>query len=150
MTNTTTVVTPFEQEFITLSEKLVTVQSTIKELLKEMKDLQKKVTKLNKTKTVRRKQNSGNIRSGFAKPTDISPELCKFLGKPNGTQVARTEVTKYLTNYIKDHELQDKNNRRKIVPDKQLARLLKVTKTDEITYFNLQKYMKPHFASKST
>jgi len=75
----------------------------------------------------------------------ISPELCSFLGKPKGTEMARTEVTKFLTTYIKEHELQDPSNRRKILPDKKLHTLLNTKKSDEVTYFNLQKYMKVHF-----
>ena len=59
--------------------------------------------------------------------------------------MARTEVTKYLTQYIKEHKLQDDANRRKILPNKQLQQLLNVGKGDEVTYFNLQKYMNKHF-----
>ena len=83
--------------------------------------------------------------SGFAKPSLISNELCSFLGKPNGTQMARTEVTKYLTQYIKQHNLQDQANRRRIVPDSPFQQLLNVPTDAEVTYFNLQKYMKVHF-----
>ena len=67
--------------------------------------------------------------------------------------MARTEVTKYLTQYIKNNSLQDQENRRKIVPDAKLKTLLNVKDSDEVTYFNLQKYMKVHFpksASAST
>ena len=81
--------------------------------------------------------------SGFATPTKISNELCAFMGLQNGTEVARTEVTKYLSKYIKDHSLQDEKNRRVILPDKKLGKLLNVSKTDSVTYFNIQKYMKP-------
>ena len=83
--------------------------------------------------------------SGFAKPALISPALCTFLGKPNGTEMARTEVTKFLTSYIKEHNLQDQANKRRILPDKKLGKLLNPGKGEEVTYFNLQKYMKVHF-----
>lgn len=83
--------------------------------------------------------------SGFAKPALISPALCTFLGKPNGTEMARTEVTKFLTTYIKDNNLQDQANKRRILPDKKLGKLLNPGKGEEVTYFNLQKYMKVHF-----
>ena len=63
--------------------------------------------------------------------------------------MARTEVTKYLTTYIKQHDLQDSANRRKILPDDSLKKLLNVGKEDEVTYFNLQKYMKVHFPKKN-
>ena len=83
--------------------------------------------------------------SGFAKPALISKELCSFLGQPEGTEMARTEVTKHLTSYIKEHNLQDSVNKRKIVPDAKLKKLLNLSPSDEVTYFNLQKYMKVHF-----
>jgi chromatin remodeling complex protein RSC6 len=60
--------------------------------------------------------------------------------------MARTEVTRDINKYIRTHNLQDKENGRKINPDTKLASLLKLQTTDELTYFNLQKYMSPHFA----
>lgn len=83
--------------------------------------------------------------SGFTVPTPVSLELANFLGKPMGTSMARTDVTKEINNYIRANSLQDKTNGRKIIPDAKLATLLKVGKTDELTYFNLQRYMSPHF-----
>ena len=59
--------------------------------------------------------------------------------------MARTEVTKFLTKYISDNNLQDQSNKRKILPDSALKSLLNVGSNDEVTYFNLQKYMKVHF-----
>jgi upstream activation factor subunit UAF30 len=60
--------------------------------------------------------------------------------------MARTEVTRDINKYIRTHNLQDKDNGRKIIPDAKLAALLKLKKNDELTYFNLQRYMSPHFA----
>jgi chromatin remodeling complex protein RSC6 len=60
--------------------------------------------------------------------------------------MARTEVTREINTYIRAHNLQDKENGRKINPDTKLATLLKLKKSDELTYFNLQRYMSPHFA----
>lgn len=84
--------------------------------------------------------------SGFVKPTLISNELAGFLGKPEGSEMARTEVTREINKYIRTNNLQDKENGRKINPDKKLTSLLKLKKGDELTYFNLQRYMSPHFA----
>ena len=67
------------------------------------------------------------------------------MGKPQGTELARTEVTKYITGYVKDHNLQDPEFKRRILPDAKLRKLLGVKKSEELTYFNLQKYMKHHF-----
>jgi hypothetical protein len=83
--------------------------------------------------------------SGFVVPTLISDQLAEFLGKPAGTKLARTEVSKLINTYIMDNKLQDPQNGRVINPDSKLRSLLNVGKNDELTYFNLQKYMKPHF-----
>ena len=62
--------------------------------------------------------------------------------------MARTEVTREINTYIRAHSLQDKDNGRKIIPDTKLKGLLKIKKGEELTYFNLQKYMKVHFPNK--
>jgi len=98
----------------------------------------------------RRKRKAGARQpSGFVKPTLISTELASFLGREPGTEMARTEVTREINKYIRSHSLQDKDNGRKIIPDAPLRTLLKLKKSDELTYFNLQKYMSPHFAKAS-
>ena len=83
--------------------------------------------------------------SGIVKPTNISDEMCTFMGKPPGTLLARTEVTKYITGYIKQHNLQDSVSKRNINPDTKLKSLLDIPEGETLTYFNLQKYMKVHF-----
>ena len=94
----------------------------------------------------KRQKRSGNRQpSGFVKPTGISAELAAFLGKPSGEKMARTEVTREINAYIREHKLQDKDNGRKINADAPLTKLLKLSKNEELTYFNLQKYMSPHF-----
>ncbi len=110
-----------------------------KTAIREMKAA-KKLSQKKKRKT------SNRAPSGFVKPTLISSELATFLGKPNGTEMARTEVTREINKYIRSHDLQDKENGRKINPDDKLRSLLKLKKSDELTYFNLQRYMSPHFA----
>jgi chromatin remodeling complex protein RSC6 len=113
-----------------------------KQWTRELKSAQKQSSK--------RKRKAGNrAPSGFVKPTRISDELAKFLEKPSGSEMARTEVTRDINKYIRTHNLQDKENGRKINPDTKLAALLKLKKTDELTYFNLQRYMSPHFAKAS-
>ena len=69
--------------------------------------------------------------------------------RPHGSEVARTEVTQYIIKYIKEHDLQFPENRKVIKPDKSLKNLLAVPKKEEVTYFNLQRYMNRHFVKKS-
>ena len=115
----------------------------------EFRALEKRWTRelKNAQKSKKRTKRGGNRSpSGFVKPTKISDELARFLEKPLGSEMARTEVTKEINNYIRANKLQDKDNGRKIVPDQKLSSLLKIGGADELTYFNLQRYMSPHFA----
>ncbi len=141
------------QNFKDLLEKLASQANAIKTLTTEVKRLEKRVTK--EFKEASRKNKKGTTKkstdkpkrapSGFAKPSPISNELSSFLGKNTGIEMARTEVTKYITQYIKDHGLQNPENKRHILPDTKLKNLLNAKDNDEVTYFNLQKYMKHHF-----
>jgi len=112
-----------------------------KNVRRQMKQLQREAKK---------NRNRGNRKpSGFAVPTPISEELCDFMKRPHGSEVARTEVTQYIIAYIKNNDLQYPSNRKVIKPDKPLKTLLAVEPTDEVTYFNLQRYMNRHFVKKS-
>jgi upstream activation factor subunit UAF30 len=137
-------------EFLAKLQQLGVLISSLKN---EYRTLEKKWSRELKTaqkQSSKRKRKAGNrAPSGFVKPTRISDELAKFLEKPAGSEMARTEVTREINTYIRAHNLQDKENGRKINPDTKLAALLKLKKTDELTYFNLQKYMSPHFAKAS-
>jgi upstream activation factor subunit UAF30 len=148
---------PVETDIVDLSaqsteflSKLNQLGSLLASLKTEYRSLEKKWTRELKTaqkSQAKRKRKSGNrAPSGFVKPTKISDELAKFLEKPVGTEMARTDVTREINKYIRSHNLQDKTNGRKINPDSKLQTLLKLNNTDELTYFNLQKYMSPHFA----
>ena len=104
--------------------------------------------KLNRsTSTLLTRVPSGLTRvpSGFITPTRISDELAKFLKVPVGTQLTRVDVSKLINGYITVNKLQDSKNGRIINPDAKLRKLLRIPPTDELTYFNMQKYLKPHF-----
>ena len=124
---------------------LASIRSEVNELKRQHARELRAANKANK----RRKTNVNRAPSGFVKPTLISNELAAFLGKPEGSVLARTEVTREVNAYIRAQSLQDKDNGRKINPDAKLLKLLKLKKGEELTYFNLQKYMAAHFA-KST
>ena len=137
-------------EFTNVLGVIGTLSSQLSALKTQVRALEKKAVRelkaANKASKRRQKAKGNRQPSGFVKPTLISAELAKFLGKANGTEMARTDVTKEINNYIRQHNLQDKTNGRKIIPDKALKALLKVKDEDELTYFNLQRFMSPHFA----
>ena len=134
--------TMFEDVLKQLAEQKISLSTTIS----NVKKLQKEVTK-----NLKKKSKGGKKRepSGFTQPTKITPELSEFIGKENGVEVARTEVTKLLSAYIKNNNLQLESDKRKILPDKKLCKLLSCKKDDDVTYFNLQRWLKPHFISKT-
>ena len=141
---------PLAEQSVEFLTKLQQLGAMIASLKVEYRSLEKKWTRELKTaqkQSSKRKKRAGSrAPSGFVKPTRISDELAKFLEKPAGSEMARTEVTRDINKYIRTHKLQDEANGRKINPDSKLAALLKLNKTDELTYFNLQRYMSPHFA----
>jgi chromatin remodeling complex protein RSC6 len=141
---------PIAEQSVEFIAKLQQAGVLLSSLKNEFRALEKKWSrelKAAQKQSSKRKRKAGNrAPSGFVKPTRISDELAKFLDKPVGTEMARTEVTRDINKYIRAHSLQDNENGRKINPDTKLAALLKLKKTDELTYFNLQKYMSCHFA----
>ena len=141
---------PLAEQSVEFLTKLQQLGAMIASLKVEYRTLEKKWSRELKTaqkQSSKRKKRAGSrAPSGFVKPTRISDELAKFLDKPAGSEMARTEVTRDINKYIRTHKLQDEANGRKINPDSKLAALLKLNKSDELTYFNLQRYMSPHFA----
>lgn len=134
--------------------KIQQVSNLLSTLKSDYKTLEKIVVReikaAQKSSSRRKKTSSGNrAPSGFVKPTLISDELAKFLGKSTGTEMARTEVSKEINAYINSNNLKDQKNGRIIHPDSKLTVLLNVKPGDELTYFNLQKYMKHHFIKKT-
>ncbi len=146
--NTTNEVT-LSHSFSGLMELVVELQGQLSRVKNEIRLLERNVGKemkvLDKINAKKNKKQGNRSPSGFVKPTKISDELATFLGKEKGTLMARTDVTKEMTSYIRENKLQDKDNGRIILPDSKLKKLLKVTDSDSLTYFNLQKYMSPHF-----
>lgn len=133
-------------EFTAKLNQLISLFSTVKSDFKTLeKVVSREMKAAAKASSKKRRSNVNRKPSGFVKPALISEELAAFLGKAVGSEMARTEVSKEINAYIQTHQLQDKQNGRIIHPDAKLTKLLKVDKNDELTYFNLQRYMKHHF-----
>jgi upstream activation factor subunit UAF30 len=145
-------VTPAQETslFAGSHSKLQTLVSALASLRSELRGIERQVERelrvARKASEKKRRKNINRQPSGFVKPTLISNELAAFLGKSNGSEMARTEVTREINAYIRDNKLQDKANGRRILPDAKLKKLLKLKDSDELTYFNLQRFMSPHFS----
>ena len=128
-----------------IKNKMINQKKNMEEITNEIKIFEKSLLKLVK-KYVKKDEpeNAGEKKkSGFAVPVKVSDDLCEFMGQPKGSLIARTEVTKFLNIYIKEHELKEKKY---IVPDDVLWKLLGEEARDkELTYFTIQKYMNKHF-----
>ncbi len=146
--------TPYAEEFASLVSALDTTLATVRDLKTRLQKLEKQVHRDHKTNLKKVRGRKKRVRdpnaepSGFAKPGPVSDELRKFLSLGKEETIARTAVTQRINAYCKEKNLQDPSDKRKIVPDAALRKLLKMSKTDELTFFNLQKYMKVHFPNK--
>ncbi len=139
-----------QSEFQNLFAQLGVLRSQLTSVTSQVRTLAKRADREVKAaqKAGKKKRRSGNkAPSGFVKPAKISDELATFLKVPKGSEMARTKVTKEINAYVHAHKLQDPNNGRVILADKKLRELLRLKKNEELTYFNLQKYMKHHFES---
>ena len=147
--------TPYLEEFSAVVAELDSAMSTIRNLKARLQKLEKQVHRdtkaLNKKangKRARKPRDPNAPKSGFAKEGPVSDEMRKFLGMKKDELISRTDVTKRIHEYCKSKNLQDPADKRQIKPDASLRKLLKMSKDDDLTFFNLQKFMKVHFPNK--
>ena len=139
-------------QFEEITYGLTNVKSQINNLQQHLKILEKNIKKQMKSlkKNVLKKKIKGNRKpSGFAKPSKVTKELCDFMNKNDGTEIARTDVTKALVAYIKENKLENEKNSKIIKPDAKLKYLLGINDEEVLTYFTIQKYMNKHFLKNS-
>ena len=119
----------------------------LRNVLKRVKGLRSDSSRVLKTrKTGNRPKNTT---SGFMKPVNISKQMSNFTGWPADKMVSRVDVTKFICEYIKRKDLQKPEDRRIIIPDRKLRDLLSIAENDtnNLTYYNLQQKIQPHFSS---
>jgi chromatin remodeling complex protein RSC6 len=127
-----------------------TLQNSLRLVLKDAEKNSKELDKLRNKKTRTKTERSPHaLPSGITKPVSISDELAKFLGVASGTLVPRNEVTKGVSGYVKSNDLSDPTNKQKFVLDDRPAaktlRALLGNPKEDVTYFNLQRYLKHHY-----
>lgn len=126
-----------------LASLIKDIQSSLKPVLKEHDKLRKIVERIQK-----KRDNARKSPSGFAKPNKISDELCDFIGVPHGTEKSRTDITRFINSYVKEHNLNKPDNKRIILPDEKLKKILNVKEGDVVTFFVLQRLISHHFPPK--
>lgn len=131
----------------TLLGTVVTLVNQLKSVQAEVKTLQKNYVKVLKdhNKTLNKRKKFDRQPSGFAKPSKISEEMATFLSLDPKEEIPRNQVTKLINQYIIEHNLRNEKDKRQIQPNKELSKLLNLKGDEELSYFNLQKYMKHHF-----
>ena len=142
--------TTLEEDLKVLTASLTTLRETATSLLGQVKRLDRRVHR--EIKDARKRKRRVKVEEGaeakprvpsiFERPVQVTDELCKFLAKPNGTLLSRSEVTKLVNNYVKEKDLKTKHA---IAPDAALKKLLAIPEGDQLTYFNLQKYLNRHY-----
>ena len=141
-----------ENVLSTIIDKVNTLSSAIKDIQASLKVLSKEYDKQLKIieKAQKKRQNAKNSPSGFAKPNKISDELCDFIGVPHGTEKSRTDITRLINAYVKEHKLNKPENKRFILPDTKLKKILNVGDSEEINYFILQRLISHHFPASAS
>jgi chromatin remodeling complex protein RSC6 len=136
--------------FDELVNKINSFASILKETQTLLKALSKEYERMKKTvdKTERKRANARTNPNGFAKPAKITDEMHEFLGVPKGTEISRTDVTRRVNAYIKEHNLYNPTNKRIILPDDKLRKILGVKPDQEVTFFNLQRFLSASFVKK--
>ena len=134
-------------KFDIIRDKISDQKNSLDDITKDMKTFEKLIKKfVSKYIKKETKPKKPRKKSGFALPVSISDDLCEFMELENGSKVARTQVTQYLSTYIKDNNLINPENKKIIVPDAKLSKLLGDDISDiELTYFNIQTFMNKHF-----
>ena len=141
-------------KFDLLMKDLNVLMDTAKIISTRLKILQKEVAKA--MKSGRRPRRVTEVDpdapkkiSALQRPVVISNELCLFLDFPENTEHSRQEVTTTINAYIKKHDLQDPNNRRFIqldtTPEAKKLKFLLRDPDQPVTFFNIQRYLKPHY-----
>ena len=115
----------------------------VKSVTKSLRTLKKDTVKAMKMK--RKTNRAKNTTSGFMKPVKISDEMIKFTGWDADAPKSRVDVTKFICNYIKEKDLQKPEDRRVILPDSKLKKILKYQDGENLTYYSLQKKIQHHF-----
>ena len=141
----------YDAELVVLQGQLRDAMALVKTAMTGLTALQKKVAR--EKRVVDRKMN-GKVNkpkdpnappTGFEKPVNVSTELGGFLGLKKGEQISRANVTSRVSAYCKEHKLQKETDGRYIFPDQKLSKLLSIDQGKEITFFDIQKHLKPHY-----
>jgi chromatin remodeling complex protein RSC6 len=118
-----------------------------KALKRELRDKKKRHRKNpeDMTPEERKTYESRRANNAFLKLRPITDELATFMGLPSKSQKSQTDVTKFVATYVKTHNCFDPSFKRRILPDAKLGKLLRVKDGQEVTYLNLQSFLKVHF-----
>lgn len=165
--STSTEVVSADSRLSTLQETLKTLTSDMSSRLRtavhELQEVAKAVKREHRESKKRRKVDPATLnpeeraawelrrsKNAFLKLRPLSDELCGFMGLPSKSQKSQTDVTKFISVYVKAHSCFDPTFKRRILPDAKLAKLLRVTDKNEVTYLNLQSFLKVHFLKPPT
>ena len=130
-----------------IREATKSVADAIKATKREAREIKKKKKKNpeDMTPEERKTWEARRANNAFLVQRPLTDELCHFMGLKSGEKRSQTEVTKFISGYVKQHNCFDPAFKRRILPNSALAKLLRVGDKDEVTYLNLQSFLKVHF-----
>ena len=136
-------------EYTQVLNNLIEIDKLVKTTMPLIKKLQKQherdIKNAEKSRKHKRTRNPDAPPSGFARPGPVSDELRNFLGLGKNELIARTQVAKRVSEYIKEQGLKNPDNNKEIIIDKKLATLFKVDEKSKIEFFKIQSYLTSHF-----
>jgi chromatin remodeling complex protein RSC6 len=142
----------WQDELKTVQTGLETLITSARTLLASTKRLQKQAEReikdaRKKSKKTRVEGDASNRKASIFKvPVPISSELATFLGKTEKDAMeCRANVTKAISDYVRTHNLA---NKQKINADAKLRKLLRLAEGEELSIFNLQSKLKVHYLAK--
>ena len=130
-----------DEIFDLLEKELVKCKSDIMQTMVNFRKLRKEFRKYGKEmekKKVEKKPKKTNYQEAF----NISEELSTFLNVDKDIKLNCSDINRRMNIYINNNNLQEGVN---ITLDKKLKDLLKPEKKENVTFFNLQTFLKKHY-----
>lgn len=138
-------------EYNALVEKVNALRNAVNAIVADTKSLGRRVARVAKKADKRRGRKAvtegGAVKPKkdgvFTRPNKITDELCVFLGKAKGTEMARSEVTRAVIAYCKTKSLMEGQNIK--TSDPALRKLLRLNESSALSILTLQTHLKQHY-----
>ncbi len=125
-----------DTHFSELYTQVSTYSKNVRTLQDELKALHKTFRQLEKQSRQKKKKPQAML--------SLSSDLEKFLSVSHGTKLTKADVMKMVSSYIKEKNLQIESDKRKFLPNKELAKIFGVKKPQNMTFVEINKHVSQH------